>query len=48
MDTLDHQKDHKGVLEQMKPETLLEEKMTIQKLSYFECVMRGPGSLKRQ
>lgn len=40
MDTLDHQKMNKWVLEQIKLETLLKKKIKILKLSYFKYIRR--------
>lgn len=37
----------KWVLEQIKPETLLEAKVTKQKLSYFGPILRSQGSSQR-
>lgn len=47
MDTLNHQKEEKGVLEQMKAKTVLKAKLTKQKLPYFGHIMTIQGSLER-
>lgn len=47
LDTLDFQKDEKKwVLEQMKPETWLEAKITKLKLPYFGLIMSRQGFLE--
>ena len=46
-DTLAARKMNKGVLEQMKPETLPEAKITKPKLSSFEYITRKQGSLEK-
>ena len=46
-DTLDRQKDER-VLEQIKPETSLEAKMTILRLSCFGHIMRRRDSLEKR